>query len=98
MCCDILGARAYFGADWCLQSDVVTDSRGSGPRDHDSPYDSSYDSPYDSPYDSSYDSPGVLQAREIANATLFYACSESSYCTGGHLMVDGGQASCTVMD
>ena len=40
----------------------------------------------------------VGNAREIANATLFYACSESSYCTGGHLMVDGGQASCTVMD
>ena len=35
---------------------------------------------------------------EVANATLFYASDESSYCTGGYLMVDGGQTSCTVMD
>jgi len=39
----------------------------------------------------------VGNTREIANATLFYACNESSYCTGGHLMVDGGQTACTVM-
>lgn len=39
----------------------------------------------------------VGNVREIANATLFYASSESSYCTGGHLMVDGGQTACTVM-
>lgn len=39
----------------------------------------------------------VGHAREIANATLFYASNESSYCTGGHLMVDGGQTACTVM-
>eukprot|EP00036_Acanthoecidae_sp_10tr_P009867 CAMPEP_0182927376 /NCGR_PEP_ID=MMETSP0105_2-20130417/13755_1 /TAXON_ID=81532 ORGANISM="Acanthoeca-like sp., Strain 10tr" /NCGR_SAMPLE_ID=MMETSP0105_2 /ASSEMBLY_ACC=CAM_ASM_000205 /LENGTH=284 /DNA_ID=CAMNT_0025065321 /DNA_START=38 /DNA_END=892 /DNA_ORIENTATION=+ len=39
----------------------------------------------------------VGHVREIANATLFYASSESSYCTGGHLMVDGGQTACTVM-
>jgi len=40
----------------------------------------------------------VGHVREVANATLFYACPESSYCTGGHLMVDGGQTACTVMD
>ena len=39
----------------------------------------------------------VGTTREVANATLYYACDESSYCTGGHLMVDGGQTSCTVM-
>ena len=39
----------------------------------------------------------VGNTREVANATLFYASSESSYCTGGFLMVDGGQTSCTVM-
>jgi len=39
----------------------------------------------------------VGNVREVANATLFYACNESSYCTGGHLMVDGGQTWCTVM-
>jgi len=39
----------------------------------------------------------VGQPREVANATLFYASEESSYCTGGHLMVDGGQTWCTVM-
>lgn len=40
----------------------------------------------------------VGHVREVANATLFYASSESTYCTGGHLMVDGGQTSCTVME
>jgi len=40
----------------------------------------------------------VGHVREIANATLFFACSESSYCTGTHLMVDGGQVPCTVME
>ena len=39
----------------------------------------------------------VGHVREIANATLFFASGESSYCTGTHLMVDGGQTSCTVM-
>jgi len=39
----------------------------------------------------------VGHVREIANATLFFACDESSYCTGADLMVDGGQTSCTVM-
>jgi NAD(P)-dependent dehydrogenase (short-subunit alcohol dehydrogenase family) len=38
----------------------------------------------------------VGHVREIANATLFFACEESSYCTGTHLLVDGGQASNTV--
>jgi 3alpha(or 20beta)-hydroxysteroid dehydrogenase len=40
----------------------------------------------------------VGHVREIANATLFFACDESSYCTGTHLMVDGGQTYNTVMD
>ena len=40
----------------------------------------------------------VGNVREVANATLFYASEESSYCTGGYLMVDGGQTSCTVME
>eukprot|EP01111_Echinosteliopsis_oligospora_P002331 TRINITY_DN1342_c0_g1_i1.p1 TRINITY_DN1342_c0_g1~~TRINITY_DN1342_c0_g1_i1.p1 ORF type:complete len:280 (+),score=77.71 TRINITY_DN1342_c0_g1_i1:45-884(+) len=40
----------------------------------------------------------VGHVREIANATLFFACDESSYCTGTHLLVDGGQTGCTVMD
>lgn len=40
----------------------------------------------------------VGNVREIANATLFYACDESTYCTGSHLMVDGGQTACTVME
>ena len=39
----------------------------------------------------------VGRVRELANATLFYASDESSYCTGGDLMVDGGQLACTVM-
>lgn len=39
----------------------------------------------------------VGHVREVANATLFYASDEASYCTGGHLMVDGGQTACTVM-
>lgn len=34
---------------------------------------------------------------EIANAAVFFASDESSYCTGTHLMVDGGAAACTVM-
>jgi len=38
----------------------------------------------------------VGHVREIANATLFFACDESSYCTGTHLLVDGGQVSNTV--
>ena len=40
----------------------------------------------------------VGNTREIANATLFFASGESSYCTGTHLMVDGGQSACTVMN
>eukprot|EP00026_Physarum_polycephalum_P014179 Phypoly_transcript_14664.p1 GENE.Phypoly_transcript_14664~~Phypoly_transcript_14664.p1 ORF type:complete len:132 (+),score=16.88 Phypoly_transcript_14664:534-929(+) len=40
----------------------------------------------------------VGNVREVANATLFFACDESSYCTGTHLMVDGGQTPCTVME
>eukprot|EP01123_Difflugia_compressa_P009990 TRINITY_DN3513_c0_g1_i1.p1 TRINITY_DN3513_c0_g1~~TRINITY_DN3513_c0_g1_i1.p1 ORF type:complete len:302 (-),score=61.53 TRINITY_DN3513_c0_g1_i1:200-1078(-) len=39
----------------------------------------------------------VGNVRELANATLFFASEESSYCTGADLMVDGGQTSCTVM-
>ena len=39
----------------------------------------------------------VGNVREIANATLFFASDEASYCTGTHLMVDGGQSACTVM-
>ena len=35
----------------------------------------------------------VGTVREIANATLFFASEESSYCTGTHLMCDGGQTS-----
>jgi len=35
----------------------------------------------------------VGTVREIANATLFFASAESSYCTAAHLMVDGGQTS-----
>jgi len=40
----------------------------------------------------------VGHVREIANATLFYACDESSYCTGSHLLVDGGVSACTTME
>ena len=40
----------------------------------------------------------VGNVREIANATLYFASDESSYCTATHLMVDGGQTPCTVMD
>ena len=40
----------------------------------------------------------VGHTREIANATLFFACDESTYCTAAHLMVDGGQTPCTVME
>ncbi len=39
----------------------------------------------------------VGHVREVANATLFFACDESSYCTGTHLYVDGGQVPCTTM-
>jgi len=38
----------------------------------------------------------VGNVRELANATLFFASDESSYCTGTDLMVDGGQRHCTV--
>lgn len=40
----------------------------------------------------------VGTVREIANATLYFASDESSYCTATHLMVDGGQTPCTVME
>jgi len=40
----------------------------------------------------------IGHVREVANATLFFASDESSYCTGTHLMVDGGQTPCTVME
>lgn len=40
----------------------------------------------------------VGHTREIANATLFFASDESSYCTATHLLVDGGQVPCTVME
>ena len=40
----------------------------------------------------------VGNTREIADATLFFACNESSYCTAAHLMVDGGQTPCTTME
>jgi len=40
----------------------------------------------------------VGYVREVANATLYFASDESSYCTATHLMVDGGQTPCTVMD
>jgi len=40
----------------------------------------------------------VGTVREVANATLFFASDESSYCTGTHLMVDGGQVPCTTME
>ena len=40
----------------------------------------------------------VGTTREIADATLFFACNESSYCTAAHLMVDGGQTPCTIME
>ena len=40
----------------------------------------------------------VGHVREIADATLFFACSESSYCTATHLMVDGGQTQCTIAE
>jgi len=39
----------------------------------------------------------VGNVREIANAALFFASDESSFCTGSHLMVDGGQDACTIM-
>lgn len=40
----------------------------------------------------------VGNTREIANATLFFSSNESSYCTATHLMVDGGQTPCTIME
>ena len=38
----------------------------------------------------------VGHVREIANATLFLACDESSYVNATDLFVDGGQVACTV--
>jgi len=38
----------------------------------------------------------IGHVREVANAILFFASDESSYCTGTDLMVDGGQRHCTV--
>ena len=32
----------------------------------------------------------MARAEEVANAALFFACDESSYCTGSQLLVDGG--------
>ena len=32
----------------------------------------------------------VGQPEEVAYAVLFFACDESSYCTGSSLVVDGG--------
>lgn len=34
---------------------------------------------------------------EVANAALFYASDDSTYCSGSHLMIDGGAAACTIM-
>lgn len=39
----------------------------------------------------------VGTAVEVASTAVFFASDESSYCTGTHLMVDGGAAACTVM-
>ena len=33
----------------------------------------------------------VGEAREVANAILFFASDEASFITGAHLMVDGGR-------
>ena len=38
----------------------------------------------------------VGTTREIANATLFFASEESSYCNATHLLVDGGQVGSSV--
>lgn len=40
----------------------------------------------------------VGHVREIANSTLFFACDESSYCTGTDLVVDGGQVPMTIRE